>query len=496
VNGHGPFYIQAGAASYSLYMSNNGNVGIGSTTPAAKLEVNGTGKFDGLVTFVGGQTFPGTGTITGVTPGAGLSGGGSSGSVSLGLQTCTTGQVLVSNGAGYACGTVGGGNGTVTSVGTGSGLTGGPITTSGTISIAAGGVSNTMLANPSLTVTAGTGLSGGGSVALGGSTSLSIASASCSSNYALVGLPFSCQQFPTLGSNNFGGTQNVTVSSGDAIQAISNAAPDNGSAGFFQNTNGGSILQANDGNDDLLKVDTSGVQIRRTINQIPNDPVSSTVLNDLVTADPATGNAKLAGPGYSGSGPGVIGIVVANAGTSSQFPEAMVAFYGDTQCNFDNTAVGFDFVQISPTTAGQCHDAGSTYPAVGQVMGVVTDPGKSPPEVFLLGPGVVGGTGVIATSANCSSSASPAVCGSDGAGSVVIAAAGTTVQVNTTAVTANSQIMLQEDRSLGTKLGVTCNTTAGRTYMVSARTAGTSFTISASGAPSATPACLSYVIVN
>jgi hypothetical protein len=66
--------------------------------------------------------------------------------------------------------------GTVSSVGSGAGLTGGPITGSGTLSIASGGVTNAMLANPSLTVTAGLGLSGGGAVALGGSTSLSIAS--------------------------------------------------------------------------------------------------------------------------------------------------------------------------------------------------------------------------------------------------------------------------------------------------------------------------------
>lgn len=63
--------------------------------------------------------------------------------------------------------------GTVTSVGTGAGLTGGPFTDSGTISIATGGVSNTMLANSGITITTGTGLSGGGTVALGGSLTLS-----------------------------------------------------------------------------------------------------------------------------------------------------------------------------------------------------------------------------------------------------------------------------------------------------------------------------------
>ncbi len=80
---------------------------------------------NGLVTFAAGQTFPGAG-----------------------------------------------GSGTVTSVATGAGLTGGPITSSGSISIPSAGVTNAMLANPSITVTAGTGLSGGGTVALGGSITL------------------------------------------------------------------------------------------------------------------------------------------------------------------------------------------------------------------------------------------------------------------------------------------------------------------------------------
>lgn len=105
----------------------------------------------------------------------------------------------------------------------------------------------------------------------------------------------------------------------------------------------------------------------------------------------------------------------------------------------------------------------------------------------------------IGTSSNCSSSASPAVCSSAAAGSVVIAAGATSVQVNTTAVTDNSQIFIQADASLGTKLGVTCNTTGALLLSapwVSARTSATSFTITVNAAPSTNPECLSYFIVN
>jgi hypothetical protein len=132
---------------------------------------------NGQITFATGQTFPGTGdgTITGVTTGAGsgLIGGGSSGKLSLSLiDTCGSKQVLQWSGSAWACANAG--TGTVTSVGSGSGLTGGPITGSGTLSIATAGVSNSMLANSSLTVSAGTALTGGGSVPLGGSTTLSL----------------------------------------------------------------------------------------------------------------------------------------------------------------------------------------------------------------------------------------------------------------------------------------------------------------------------------
>jgi hypothetical protein len=105
----------------------------------------------------------------------------------------------------------------------------------------------------------------------------------------------------------------------------------------------------------------------------------------------------------------------------------------------------------------------------------------------------------LGTGTNCTSSAAPAVCGSAAAGSVAIAAAATTVVVNTTAVTASSQIFLTNDSSLSTKLSVTCNTQSSLTLgtpRVTARTAATSFTITLEVAPTADPACISYLIVN
>jgi hypothetical protein len=99
------------------------------------------------------------------------------------------------------------------------------------------------------------------------------------------------------------------------------------------------------------------------------------------------------------------------------------------------------------------------------------------------------------TLSDCRSNASPAVCGSAAAGSVVVGAGSGSVLVDTTAVTANSQIFVTFDSSLGATLGVTCNTTYSAPY-VSARRTGESFTISVASRPRANPACFSYSVIN
>ncbi len=102
---------------------------------------------------------------------------------------------------------------------------------------------------------------------------------------------------------------------------------------------------------------------------------------------------------------------------------------------------------------------------------------------------------LLASATNCADSAGDAACVAAPAGGVVVDAGDTATVVSTTAVTANSQIFIVPDMGLGTRLSVTCNATTPTDLRVTARTAGTSFTITVS-APVTNPLCVNYLIVN
>jgi hypothetical protein len=134
-----------------------------STDKQAPAETGLSVASNGQITFAGGQAFPGTGTITGVTAGSGLTGGGTTGTVTVGLtNTCASGQVLQWNGSAWAC--TGIGTGTITQV------------------------------------TAGTDLTGGGA---SGNVTLNLNTSKTDARYARLGA-----------SNSFSGVQSITASSG------------------------------------------------------------------------------------------------------------------------------------------------------------------------------------------------------------------------------------------------------------------------------------------
>lgn len=103
------------------------------------------------------------------------------------------------------------------------------------------------------------------------------------------------------------------------------------------------------------------------------------------------------------------------------------------------------------------------------------------------------------TNANCTSSAAPAVCGAASEGAVVIAAAASTVTINTSAVTPTSNIHLNADDTLGTRLGVTCNSTIATLVgglAVTARSVGVSFQVTSGVTPAVNPLCFTYRLTN
>ncbi len=99
--------LYAASANGKSYFA--GNVGIGTTSPAAALDVHGTGNFTGNVTFATTQTFPGT--LMGVATGGGLVTTGST--VGL-LKTCSSGQSLSWNGSAWGCASLVAGGGYAT----------------------------------------------------------------------------------------------------------------------------------------------------------------------------------------------------------------------------------------------------------------------------------------------------------------------------------------------------------------------------------------------
>lgn len=308
-----PMWDSASDIVDSVMFQKSSQIGINTTAPAATLDVNGKGdvrdtltlfpkstdntlavsgtpfKIDstGKVTFITGQTFPGTGTLTGITTaaGSGLSGGGTTGTLSLkipalgvtnamlasskvtipvtapltgggavslggtatalALKPCATSQVLVSNGTTWSCAAVT--SGTITGVTTaaGSGLQGGG--TSGTLnlSVASAGITNTMLQHSSLTLTPGSGLTGAGAMSLGGSYSLNI-DATKIPLLASANTFTATQKFTgNLGINVTNTTSDgidVSSSSGIAVYGLSNSST--GVDGYSNGFDGG-VFEAN-----------------------------------------------------------------------------------------------------------------------------------------------------------------------------------------------------------------------------------------------------------
>lgn len=99
--------------------------------------------------------------------------------------------------------------------------------------------------------------------------------------------------------------------------------------------------------------------------QVPNDATTGTFANQLARIN-GSGNAVNAAMTDT-SVP--VFIVVSGAG---KVGSATLATFGEVSCAFDSGTTAADFVVASTTASGDCHDAGSTAPTTGWVIGQAT----------------------------------------------------------------------------------------------------------------------------
>src|ERR1700736_4005267 len=130
-------------------------------------------------------------------------------------------------------------------------------------------------------------------------------------------------------------------------------------------------------------------------NSINNASPVGTTTNKLAKLTGAPSTATIAPAGATG---GIIGLCVNSCGTHGQ---ANIQIGGTASCVFDGATTAGDYVQNSPSISGDCHDAGATYPASGQVIGRVLSTNASAgtrtidifPAEIKSGTGAVGATG-------------------------------------------------------------------------------------------------------
>lgn len=115
----------------------------------------------------------------------------------------------------------------------------------------------------------------------------------------------------------------------------------------------------------LLLAGIAGAEAQLASTSATNNGTTATVVNKLAIQ----GGSNTLTVATTSSTTGVVGLVIGGAGTSGS---PTVVQNGVGYCVFDGTptAAG-DYVQASTTTGGDCHDAGSTEPTSGDILGRV-----------------------------------------------------------------------------------------------------------------------------
>jgi hypothetical protein len=310
--GHIPKFTGATTIGNSaIFQNNTGNVGVGTTTPAANLDVNGTSDIrntltlfpngsaptlsvngtalsinnKGAVNFVNGQKFPGTGTITGVTAGTDLTGGGTSNNVTLNLDTTKVPQLNAAN------------------TFTGNQVINGNLSDAGNISAAGSivGQTGSFTANSNGEVLLVTQNGSGGALVGQSSGSQGVAGLATATSGVTTGVSGVSESTTGFGVEGAGatGVRGVGLSS-------------KGAAGVFENQNGGAILIGlGPGLATVFNVDGSGnLTTNGSINSVltlqgnVTDPCSSLVSANVIGGTGNIVNSGVTGATIGGGGSG------------------------------------------------------------------------------------------------------------------------------------------------------------------------------------------------
>lgn len=116
---------------------------------------------------------------------------------------------------------------------------------------------------------------------------------------------------------------------------------------------------------------------------IANSSSTGTTLNMLAKLTGAPSQAVIAATTDTQN---IIGLCVSGCSTTGN---ATIQQSGSVSCVFDGATTAGDYISISSTTAGNCHDAGASLPNSGQVIGRVlsTNAGTGTYTIDLFGPG-------------------------------------------------------------------------------------------------------------
>ena len=192
-------------------------------------------------------------------------------------------------------------------------------------------------------------------------------------NAVRFGFPrYTTAQLPACNANNTGAVAYDTTAGsfkncdGSAWAAFAGGGGSTAFSSITSGTNTGAAMLVGTGAS-LGPTGTGTIAATSTDIFVANEGITGTTTNYLAKLTGAPSTAIVAGTSDTS---GIVGLVVSGAGTTGS---ALIARSGSASCAFDGSTTAGDYVIVSTTAAGKCHDTGAaTYPTGAvQVLGRV-----------------------------------------------------------------------------------------------------------------------------